>query len=1378
MHIIHSPGSFPGIRKFISGCAVFLAAVLGAPMALAQAFPASIEASALDGSDGFTFDLGGNNGSMRVTAIGDINNDGRDDIAIGVKDADPGGRTNAGAVYVVFGAASSFATPFDLTTLTGSNGFVINGVAAGDGAGGSLGHAGDINGDGVDDLVIGANLADPAGRTSAGTSYVVFGRSTAFTAALELSALNGSNGFAINGEIAGDSSGSSVDGVGDLDNDGIDDVAIGAPAAENVGQVYVVYGKNTGFAATLELSALASNSGVVFRGPVSGDNTGVSVSGAGDVNGDGISDMIIGANGADPNSRAGAGVAYIMLGRDGGFPSGPVQMTYNSVPNGFIIHGASAGDGLGRSVHGAGDVNGDGQNDVIVGAPLAGGAVGPGAAYVVFGRDSGIVDTASLTGSDGFALNGVNGGDNTGISVAGLGDLNADGEDDVIIGAPLADPGGRGSAGASYIVFGKTSAFAAAIDLSSLGGADGFVINGSTAGNRSGGSVHGAGDINNDGFLDLIVGGDARYSSHVVYGRSLNVSPVAQDDQVATNENVVLTGNVFVNNGNGVDSDPEGDQLAVSKVNGAAANVGTQIRLSSFDALVRLNADGSFTYNPLGVFDRTDAGEQVSDSFTYTLSDGNNGFDTATVTVRVTGVAGAPVGRPIISGTPRAGETLSSSMSGVSDPDDIGSAFSYQWRRDGVNISGANSSSYLLVNADVGFPIDLVVTFDDKQNNSEMVISAATSLVTAANNPPTGAPSITGSATQTATLTAVTSSIADADGLGSFNYQWIRGAATNIAGATSSTYVLTQDDVGSTIKVQVSYTDGAGTNETLVSAATASVANVNDDPVGSVVVTGTAMVGETLSADASGISDADGLGAFSYRWRRGILFVPGETSSTYVLSHLDVGFTIRAVVSYTDGFGQNESVSSVATSTVVENQHFVLTVSKTGTGGGLVGSSPGSIDCGAVCSDDFDPGTVVLLQAFPAAGSTFIGWSGDCTGSGSCSVTMDQARNISAQFSTAVTNATTTLFSSVLPTARSGYIGGGPITVFASVINAGAVPATNCSIVASGASDVSMNYQLTDALNVPVGPPDQQFDLAAGETRSFILSMTATKTNASTDELFPDFICDNANVGMISGVNTVFLSIGTAPVPDILSIVATPDGNGIVTMPAGSISFLTASATNIGAGDAPGSSDVAVTVSVDTGNASLPVLAQLCETDALGACITTLGTGDVSTTIGSGPSFFAVFITDQSGSGIPLDPANSRVYLRFTDSGGTVRSVTSAALTAPAPTAPEAPVASNSLPEGRWAVTVRKNTNGWIEQQPAHLLVQSDGSAQLQLVGGGVLEMMLNPGVQGGFTGIDQAGVIAGQYIPDYSIALVGLREDHKLEIWGVRDIGEIPSLE
>ena len=488
-----------------------------------------------DGSSGFVingsaaFDQSG----FSVSGAGDVNGDGFADLIIGATDADPGGDSRAGESYVVFGKEGGFTATLDLSSLDGTTGFVINGIDAFDRSGWSVSGAGDVNGDGYADLIIGATDADPGGDSRAGESYVVFGRAGGFDAALDLSTLDGRAGFVINGIDADDESGRSVSAAGDFNGDGYADLIIGASRADPgdngaAGESYVIFGRAGGFDAALDLSSLAAGdgeSGFVINGIDTFDQSGSSVSGAGDVNGDGYADLIIGARYADPHGSA-SGESYVVFGKASGFDAA-LDLSSLDGRAGFVINGIDAGDRSGFSVSGAGDVNGDGYADLIIGARYAdphGSASGE--SYVVFGKEGGFdaaLDLSSLAagdGSSGFVINGIDAGDQSGFSVSGAGDVNGDGYADLIIGARYADPHGSNS-GESYVIFGGAT-LGAALDLSSLDGTAGFVINGIDAGDESGASVSAAGDVNGDGYDDLIIG--ARFAdggtgeSYVIFG--------------------------------------------------------------------------------------------------------------------------------------------------------------------------------------------------------------------------------------------------------------------------------------------------------------------------------------------------------------------------------------------------------------------------------------------------------------------------------------------------------------------------------------------------------------------------------------------------------------------------------------------------------------------------------------------------------------------------------------------------------------------------------------------------------------------------------------------------------------------------------------------
>jgi hypothetical protein len=392
-----------------------------------------------DGASGVNFGLS-------VSDAGDVDGDGFDDVIVGASQANPGGLTWAGSAYVYSGANGALLWQF-------------NGQAAYDFFGLSVSGAGDIDGDGFDDVIVGAWATSPGGIFRAGSAYIYSGA-------------NGALLWQFDGQAVENYFGQSVSDAGDVDGDGFDDVIVGAWAANpgglsKAGSAYI-YSGATG--------ALLWQ----FDGQAADDRFGANLSGAGDVDGDGFDDVIVGANGANSGGLTGAGSAYVYSGATGALL--------------WQFDGQAAYDAFGASVSGAGDVDGDGFDDVIVGAYFAspGGRASAGSAYAYSGA------TGLLLGQ----LNGQAAHDNFGKSVSGAGDVDGDGFDDVIVGALLTNPGGLHFVGSAYIY-----SFATGTLLRQF--------HGQAADHYFGQSVSGAGDVDGDGFDDVIVGAYGANSAYV-----------------------------------------------------------------------------------------------------------------------------------------------------------------------------------------------------------------------------------------------------------------------------------------------------------------------------------------------------------------------------------------------------------------------------------------------------------------------------------------------------------------------------------------------------------------------------------------------------------------------------------------------------------------------------------------------------------------------------------------------------------------------------------------------------------------------------------------------------------------------------------------------
>lgn len=402
---------------------------------------AAMDLSSLDGKNGFVInDLKSDQHGISVSGTGDVNGDTIDDILMSIN-----GHSAQG--YVLFGSKLTWPTSINLSNLDGKNGFIIQGISHYDNSVFVVGHAGDINGDGLADILIGI----PSVNNSSGQSYVLFGSKQVWPPLVFLSDLNGYNGVAFNGINKNEHSGWSVSGTGDVNGDSIDDILISAPFANNsTGQSYLVFGSRKMWPATIHLSELDGNDGAVINGINMLDLSGISVSGAGDINGDGIADFLIGALSAHGQR----GQSYIIFGNRTKWPVA-IDLRYLHGTNGVVINGINRGDDSGFVVRGAGDINKDGIADVLISAFSASNYKGQ--SYVIFGSKQAwpsLIYLGDLDGTNGFIINGINENDQSGFSVGRAGDVNGDGIDDIVIGAPTAVYESN-RVGQTYVIFGE-----------------------------------------------------------------------------------------------------------------------------------------------------------------------------------------------------------------------------------------------------------------------------------------------------------------------------------------------------------------------------------------------------------------------------------------------------------------------------------------------------------------------------------------------------------------------------------------------------------------------------------------------------------------------------------------------------------------------------------------------------------------------------------------------------------------------------------------------------------------------------------------------------------------------------------------------------------
>ncbi len=479
--------------------------------------------STINGSNGFRIDGVEENNFIGypMASIGDINGDNVDDIAIGAY------FNNAGSGFVVFGRNSSnpFPAVLPLTSLNGGNGFRTSGANQADRTTYSIQAAGDVNGDGHDDLIFGVPKADPIDPTNAttrfnaGSAYVVFGRASnlAFPAVIPVGDIQGAVGFRMNGvigsnadNIEADTLGYGVCGIGDFNGDGIDDIAVSASQADppdpltavpkiNAGISYVVFGRTTAFPNVLEMNDLNASTGLKMHGINAGDETGMFMSSAGDINSDGRADLLL-ANTSNGSSMVVFGSSTM--------PSSGVMELVDFNPNmGIKLDPGTLTDNS-RQVAGQFDLNGDGRDDIVLSREGDSFNAG-GTASVVYGRDStdpfpASLELSALDGSNGFNVLSTISGAGFGYSVDGAGDVNGDGIDDLIVSTYQFI---RSNPAQNYLIFGRAGVapFNAQTNIADLTTEQAIRFDLPSPDDGGGVKVSRAGDINNDGFDDILI---------------------------------------------------------------------------------------------------------------------------------------------------------------------------------------------------------------------------------------------------------------------------------------------------------------------------------------------------------------------------------------------------------------------------------------------------------------------------------------------------------------------------------------------------------------------------------------------------------------------------------------------------------------------------------------------------------------------------------------------------------------------------------------------------------------------------------------------------------------------------------------------------------
>lgn len=469
-------------RKIIVFSALFLFFIFSPPaecsrkITLSESFASFIGEKRYDNSSGW------------ISSVGDVNADGFDDLIIGAKNNDEGGN-NAGKCYLFFGKSSGWKMDISLADAD----VAFFGEAANDQAGISGTFLGDVNGDGIDDFAIGAPSFDGEGE-NIGKTYLFFGKKSGW----EKTSIISSCDVQFIGERDEDHASDSLASAGDVNGDGLMDFLIGAKENDdgggNAGKIYLVFGKTE-----WKPDILLSEIEVSFIGKDKDDMAGKSIAPAGDVNGDGYDDFLIGA----PNNTEGGvacGQVYLILGKKSGW-----QMNFDLVNADVVFTGEEKNDNAGLAVSLAGDVDNDGFSDFLISAPNnSEGGVKAGKVYLIYGHPDKWEKEFLLQNTE-VAFIGENPKDTFGRSLAFCRDINGDGIDDFLIGAPRNSEVGS-KAGKIYLFTGKSGQ---RLSSETNPATVEYQFLGEKKRDYAGGWIFYGGDVNGDGVTEFLIGADS-----------------------------------------------------------------------------------------------------------------------------------------------------------------------------------------------------------------------------------------------------------------------------------------------------------------------------------------------------------------------------------------------------------------------------------------------------------------------------------------------------------------------------------------------------------------------------------------------------------------------------------------------------------------------------------------------------------------------------------------------------------------------------------------------------------------------------------------------------------------------------------------------------